>query len=185
MSFAAGGVLSAEMKPVVHLELHTGDLQGARGFYADLFGWKQERIEAGQRSYLALELGRGLGGGIVECATERALWLPYVEVAEIRRRHGGCEGLRRGCAARAARGTGRLAKRRCHAGRRRDRALAAEALSLSRGAGASSSCSPDAASAGAAARLGSRLLAVPSRLRRVSAKRSATTLPIAPTLSVA
>ncbi len=72
------------MKPVVHLELHTGDLQGARELYAELFGWKQERIEAGRRPYLALELGGGLGGGIVECATDRALWLPYVEVAEIR-----------------------------------------------------------------------------------------------------
>ena len=71
------------MKPVVHLELHTGDLRGARELYADLFGWKQERIEAGHRPYLALELGGGLGGGIVECATDRALWLPYVEVAEI------------------------------------------------------------------------------------------------------
>ena len=72
------------MKPVVHLELHTGDLQGARELYAELFGWKQERIETGRRPYLALELGGGLGGGIVECATDRALWLPYVEVAEIR-----------------------------------------------------------------------------------------------------
>ena len=72
------------MKPVVHLELHTGDLQGARELYSALFEWKQERIETGRRSYLALELGHGLGGGIVECATDRALWLPYVEVAEIR-----------------------------------------------------------------------------------------------------
>jgi len=71
------------MKPVVHLELHTGDLQRAREFYAELFGWRQEPIAAGARSYLALELGGGLGGGIVECATDRALWLPYVEVAEI------------------------------------------------------------------------------------------------------
>jgi predicted enzyme related to lactoylglutathione lyase len=71
------------MRPVVHLELHTGDLQRARAFYADVFGWKHERVEAGRRSYLALELGRGLGGGIVECATEHALWLPYVEVAQI------------------------------------------------------------------------------------------------------
>src|SRR5215210_351957 len=71
------------MKPVVHLELHTGDLSGARAFYADLFGWKQERIEAGRRGYLALELGPGLGGGIVECDTDRALWLPYVQVADI------------------------------------------------------------------------------------------------------
>jgi len=71
------------MKPVVHLELHTGSLERARAFYAELFGWKQERIDAGRRSYLALELGRGLGGGIVECATDRALWLPYVEVSDI------------------------------------------------------------------------------------------------------
>jgi predicted enzyme related to lactoylglutathione lyase len=71
------------MKPVVHLELHTGSRERARAFYAELFGWKEERIDTGRRSYLALELGRGLGGGIVECATDRALWLPYVEVAEI------------------------------------------------------------------------------------------------------
>jgi predicted enzyme related to lactoylglutathione lyase len=69
--------------PVVHLELHTGDLQRARGFYAELCGWRPERIEAGCGSYLALDLGRGLGGGIVECGTERPLWLPYVEIAEI------------------------------------------------------------------------------------------------------
>src|SRR5207302_6872505 len=29
------------------------------------------------------ELGRGLGGGIVECSTRHPLWLPYVEVGEI------------------------------------------------------------------------------------------------------
>ena len=71
------------MKPVVHLELHTGNLERARAFYAELFGWKQEHIDTGRRPYLALELGRGLGGGIVECATDRALWLPYVEVSNI------------------------------------------------------------------------------------------------------
>jgi uncharacterized protein len=71
------------MKPVVHLELHTGSRERARAFYAELFGWREEHVDAGSRSYLALELGRGLGGGIVECATDRALWLPYVEVPEI------------------------------------------------------------------------------------------------------
>jgi predicted enzyme related to lactoylglutathione lyase len=71
------------MKPVVHLELHTGSLERARAFYAELFGWKEERVDTGRSSYLALELGRGLGGGIVECATDRALWLPYVEVSDI------------------------------------------------------------------------------------------------------
>jgi predicted enzyme related to lactoylglutathione lyase len=70
--------------PVVHLELHTGDQSSARAFYAGLCGWRSQRLEAGVgRSYLALDLGEGFGGGIVECATPRPLWLPYVEVAEI------------------------------------------------------------------------------------------------------
>jgi predicted enzyme related to lactoylglutathione lyase len=69
--------------PVVHLELHTGDLQRARSFYSDICGWRQERIDASHGSYLALELAREFGGGIVECDTERPLWLPYVAVAQI------------------------------------------------------------------------------------------------------
>jgi predicted enzyme related to lactoylglutathione lyase len=69
--------------PVVHLELHTGDLPRACAFYAALFGWRQERVEAGSGTYLALEMGDGLGGGVVECPTQRPLWLPYVEVAAI------------------------------------------------------------------------------------------------------
>jgi predicted enzyme related to lactoylglutathione lyase len=43
-----------------------------------------ERVEASGREYLALDLGNGLGGGIVECGAERALWLPYVSVPDIR-----------------------------------------------------------------------------------------------------
>jgi predicted enzyme related to lactoylglutathione lyase len=69
--------------PVVHLELHTGDLQRARAFYAQLCDWRPDRVDTRHGSYLTLELGGGLGGGIVECATERPLWLPYVEVTEI------------------------------------------------------------------------------------------------------
>jgi predicted enzyme related to lactoylglutathione lyase len=68
--------------PLVHLELHTGDLPRACAFYSQLCGWSTERIEAGCGSYLALGLG-GIGGGVVECKAPRPLWLPYVEVAEI------------------------------------------------------------------------------------------------------
>ena len=68
---------------VVHLELHTPDLAKARALYADLCGWRAERIDAGGGSYEALDLGSGLGGGIVECPTPRSLWLPYVEVGAI------------------------------------------------------------------------------------------------------
>jgi predicted enzyme related to lactoylglutathione lyase len=68
---------------VVHLELHTPDRAGASVFYSTLFGWQPVLIDAQCGSYLALELGRGLGGGIVECGTPRPLWLPYVEVDHI------------------------------------------------------------------------------------------------------
>jgi uncharacterized protein len=69
--------------PLVHLELHTGDLAQARAFYEELCAWRPERIDASCGSYLALELAAGVGGGMVECAARCPLWLPYVEVREI------------------------------------------------------------------------------------------------------
>jgi predicted enzyme related to lactoylglutathione lyase len=68
---------------LAHLELHTPDAGRARAFYSELLGWRTELIEAAQRSYLALDVGQGLTGGIVECGAERALWLPYVSVPDI------------------------------------------------------------------------------------------------------
>jgi predicted enzyme related to lactoylglutathione lyase len=69
--------------PVVHLELQTGNLSRACAFYTRLFGWRVEKIEVGRRSYFGLELGNGIGGGVVECDMERSLWLPYVEVSDV------------------------------------------------------------------------------------------------------
>ncbi|HEY3018721.1 MAG TPA: hypothetical protein VGJ32_00930 [Solirubrobacteraceae bacterium] len=71
------------MRPVVHLELHTGDLKVASGFYAELCGWRPEVIATPCGSYHAIELGNRLGGGMVECPTRHPLWLPYVEVGKI------------------------------------------------------------------------------------------------------
>jgi predicted enzyme related to lactoylglutathione lyase len=68
---------------VVHLELRTGDPARARAFYAQVCGWRTQRIATAAGSYLALELSPAFGGGIVECPIERPLWLPYVEVAQI------------------------------------------------------------------------------------------------------
>ena len=70
-------------RPVVHLELHTGDQARASAFYANLLGWRRQLIQAGRGSYLALDLGGGFGGGIVQCGTARPLWLPYVEVDQL------------------------------------------------------------------------------------------------------
>jgi predicted enzyme related to lactoylglutathione lyase len=76
-------MIATAANPVVHLELHTGDLPGARAFYHELCGWRPELVDTGGGSYLALGIGGGIGGGIVECETRRPLWLPYVEVDEI------------------------------------------------------------------------------------------------------
>ncbi|MHB8533581.1 MAG: VOC family protein [Solirubrobacteraceae bacterium] len=72
------------MNPVVHLELHTRDMQEARSTYARLCGWQAEQLQVGGRDYTALGLGERIGGGVVECPTSRALWLPYVRVADLR-----------------------------------------------------------------------------------------------------
>jgi predicted enzyme related to lactoylglutathione lyase len=69
---------------IVHLELHTANLGRATAFYTELLGWRPERVVAGGQAYQALDLGGGsLGGGVVECGTERAGWLPYVAVPSV------------------------------------------------------------------------------------------------------
>ena len=76
----------ASSNPVVHLELHTGNLGRACALYRELFGWGAEPIETGCGSYVALDLGGegGVEGGVVECEVRRPLWLPYVEVPDVR-----------------------------------------------------------------------------------------------------
>jgi predicted enzyme related to lactoylglutathione lyase len=75
---------SRAANPVIHLELHTGDLRGAVDFYTRLFDWRPERIRAGNASYLSMEMGNGVGGGVVQCeAAEHPLWLPYVGVPDV------------------------------------------------------------------------------------------------------
>jgi predicted enzyme related to lactoylglutathione lyase len=69
----------------VHLELHTPDQLRACAFYAQLLDWRPELVRAAAGSYLALDTGPYLGGGVVECGTRRPLWLPYVEVDRIDR----------------------------------------------------------------------------------------------------
>ena len=70
-------------RPIVHLELHTGDGTAAGAFYARLLQWRSEQIVNEHGRYHALGLGGPIGAGIVQCPTERAVWLPYVEVDRI------------------------------------------------------------------------------------------------------
>ena len=68
---------------LVHLELHTGHRARASAFYSQLLRWRPERIVAQSGTYLALDFGGVVGGGIVECGVPRPLWLPYVEVDNV------------------------------------------------------------------------------------------------------
>src|SRR5262249_793608 len=86
LDFRACADLCEEMTSplkIVHLELHAPDVGRARAFCANLCCWRTEQIEHASGSYHALQLGENLGGGLVECSTPRAVWLPYVEVARI------------------------------------------------------------------------------------------------------
>ena len=47
----------------MHLELHTGDLQGAEALYRGLLGWETQRYECDRGSYLELALRRKLALG--------------------------------------------------------------------------------------------------------------------------
>jgi uncharacterized protein len=66
--------------PLVHLELHTPDRAAARSLYRELLGWRAATVAG---SYVALDLGGDVGGGIVECGTERSTWLPYAQVDDV------------------------------------------------------------------------------------------------------
>lgn len=76
--------MAAPSNPIVHLELQTANLSRACAFYTRLFDWRAETIRMCSTSYLALDFGRDLGGGVVERDAEGARWLPYVEVADLR-----------------------------------------------------------------------------------------------------
>jgi predicted enzyme related to lactoylglutathione lyase len=75
--------LTAPAKPIVHLELHTGDSAAACALYAELCGWRHGEIATEAGSYVTLNLSGRMGGGVVECGAPRPLWLPYVEVDDV------------------------------------------------------------------------------------------------------
>jgi predicted enzyme related to lactoylglutathione lyase len=75
--------MDVSANPVAYIELQTNDLPRACLFYTRLFGWRAETIRVGVQSYLTLDLGACIEGGVVERDIERPLWLPYIEVADI------------------------------------------------------------------------------------------------------
>ncbi len=75
--------MAAGKRQLIHLELHTPDPEGARAFYSQLCGWRPMQVHTGAGAYESVDMGNGIGGGIVQCPADRPVWLPYIEVPEI------------------------------------------------------------------------------------------------------
>lgn len=66
---------------MVHLELHTPDLADARAFLREVLGWCADERPTATVPYVSVDVG--MSGGLVQCGTSTAMWLPYVEVADV------------------------------------------------------------------------------------------------------
>jgi uncharacterized protein len=66
-------------------ELHTSDLDAARSFYGDLFGWSFQEMAAGDGpEYHVIRNGERSNGGMMEAQPgEPPNWTPYFAVADL------------------------------------------------------------------------------------------------------
>jgi predicted enzyme related to lactoylglutathione lyase len=72
--------------PFVHVELATTDLDKAKSFYQSLFDWKlNEMAMGGGMSYTMIDVGEGIGGGMMKHPMSGApsAWLAYVNVDDV------------------------------------------------------------------------------------------------------
>jgi predicted enzyme related to lactoylglutathione lyase len=68
----------------VHIELNTDDVAKAKKFYKGLFKWKTPPWGDG---YTGIDVGKGTGGGMQKKPMPGAptMWLPYVEVDDVKK----------------------------------------------------------------------------------------------------
>ena len=72
----------------VHVELSTTDLKAATKFYKSLFDWKLQSMDMGGSTYVMIDAGDGkVGGGMQKKQVPEApaMWLSYVEVADVKK----------------------------------------------------------------------------------------------------
>ena len=70
--------------PFVHVELQTNDPTSARKFYTSLFGWKLQDVSMSGGTYTMIDVGEGVGGGMMSDADAPPHWLAYVSVDDVR-----------------------------------------------------------------------------------------------------
>ena len=73
--------------PFCHIELSTGDVAAAKRFYNRIFDWKLTDVPMGPMTYTLINVGKGVGGGMqaVSMPGQPTAWLPYVEVASVKK----------------------------------------------------------------------------------------------------
>jgi uncharacterized protein len=69
--------------PFVHLELNTPDLEKAKAFYGQLFGWSFIDNPMPMGIYSTFKPDSGPGGGMVSMPDAPTAWLAYVGVDDI------------------------------------------------------------------------------------------------------
>lgn len=68
------------MHKVSYIELHTKNVDQAKGFYGELFGWKFQSLPMTPR-YEAMEGAQS--GGILEESAGSGYWLQYIDVEDV------------------------------------------------------------------------------------------------------
>ena len=73
--------------PFVHVELNTNDVASAKKFYKGLFKWKLKDVKMGPTTYTMLDVGKGVGGGMMTKPMPEApyFWLSYVQVDDVKK----------------------------------------------------------------------------------------------------
>lgn len=75
--------------PFVHIELTSANLDESKRFYGSLFDWKLEEAppEHGME-YTMIKVGEGTGGGMMKhpMAGQPSVWVPYIQVGDVRNR---------------------------------------------------------------------------------------------------
>jgi predicted enzyme related to lactoylglutathione lyase len=72
--------------PFVHIELNTTDRAKAKDFYGKLLDWRLEDMAMDMGTYTFINVGSGTGGGIMKhpMPGQPSVWIPYVEVADVK-----------------------------------------------------------------------------------------------------
>ncbi len=68
---------------IIWHELLTNDVESAKGFYGELFGWKNRTVDMGPMKYTLLSVGDTDIGGLMQAQKGAPRWLAYAAVTDV------------------------------------------------------------------------------------------------------